>query len=227
MGRGLVEPTDDLRATNPATHPALLDELADDFIDHGHGLRHTIRVIALSNAYARSSLAMSENKSDDQFYSHTLTTPLEPEVLADAIADVTGVFEDFSGHLPGTRSVSLFDPKVDSETLDILGRCRREDSCESNDEGAGGLTLKLHLLNGPLLNRRIVASKGRLSQLVRAGVMPEEIVDQFYRIALCRSPSKNERLFWREQFVSSNEQKEVLEDFLWSLLTCKEFVTNH
>ena len=227
MGRGLVEPTDDLRATNPATHPALLSELADDFVDHGYSLRHTLRVIALSNAYGRSSLAMPQNQSDEQFYSHALATPLEPEVLADAIADVTGVFEEFFGHLPGTRAVALFDPKVDSETLEILGRCKREDSCEGDNEGASGLTLKLHLLNGPLLNRRIVASEGRLSQLVRDGVMPEEIVDRFYRIALCRSPSQKEKLFWREQLSASGDQKEVLEDFLWSLLTCKEFVTNH
>ena len=228
MGRGLVEPTDDLRATNPATHPPLLAELADDFVKHGYDLRHTLRVIALSSAYGRTSQTVPENRADDRFYSHAFSKPLEPEVLADAIADVTGVFDQYFDHPAGTRAVSLFDPKIESETLNVLGRCSREESCEANGEVSGGMTLKLHLLNGPLLNRRIVSEEGRLSKLLMAGVSPEEIVTRFYRLAFCRDPSNVEREFWQRKLASSDdEEREVLEDFLWSLLTCKEFVTNH
>lgn len=228
MGRGLVEPTDDLRATNPATHPLLLAELAEDFVRHGYDLRHTLRVIALSNAYGRTSQAVPENQSDDRFYSHAFSKPLEPEVLADAIADVSGVFDQYSNHPAGTRAVSLFDPKIASETLEVLGRCSREESCETNGEASGGMTLKLHLLNGPLLNQRIASTEGRLSKFLTAGVSTEEIVARFYRLALCREVSVAEREFWREKLAaSSGEDREVLEDFLWSLLTCREFVTNH
>lgn len=227
MGRGLVEPTDDLRATNPATHPPLLAELAEDFVGHGYDLRHTLRVIALSSAYARTSQAVPENRVDDRFYSHAFSKPLEPEVLADAIADVTGVFDLYSDHPAGTRAVSLFDPKIESETLEVLGRCSREGSCETNGDVSGGMTLKLHLLNGPLLNRRIASAEGRLSKLLTAGVSTDEIVARFYRLALCRKATVAERGFWREKFAGSDDEREVLEDFLWSLLTCKEFVTNH
>ncbi len=228
MGRGLVEPTDDLRATNPATHPPLLAELADDFVEHGYDLRHTLRVIALSSAYGRTSQPVPENRSDDRFYSHAFSKPLEPEVLADAIADVTGVFDQYSDHPAGTRAVSLFDSKIESETLEVLGRCSREESCETNGEASGGMTLKLHLLNGPVLNRRIVSAEGRLSKLVTSGVSPAEIVTRFYRLSLCRDPSSVEREFWQQKLgASDDEDREVLEDFLWSLLTCREFVTNH
>jgi hypothetical protein len=90
------------------------------------------------------------------------------------------------------------------------------------------MTLKLHLLNGPLLNQRIVSAEGRLSKIVTAGVSPDEIVVRFYRLALCRDPSSVEREFWQRKLASSDgDEREVLEDFLWSLLTCKEFVTNH
>lgn len=228
MGRGLVESTDDLRATNPATHPSLLNELADDFVKHRYDLRHTLRTIAFSSAYGRSSKPLPENLSDDRYYSHAVSTPLEPEVLADAIADVTGVFEEYAGHPPETRAVSLFDPKIKSETLAIFGQCSRETSCESNGESDGGLTRKLHLLNGPLLNRRITSSEGRLAKLIDAGKTADEIVRRFYRLALCRPPSSAEQAFWHDQFQrNGGQEKAILEDFLWGLLTCKEFVTNH
>lgn len=228
MGRGLVEPTDDLRATNPATHPPLLKQLADDFVEHGYDLRHTLRLIALSSTYSRNSQLSPENQSDDRYYSHAFSRPLSPEVLSDAIADVTGVFDHYADHPPDTRAVSLFDPKIESETLTILGLCSREESCETPREGSGGLTLKLHLLNGPLLNRRVVAAEGRLANWIAAGVDAEEIVDRFYRLALCREPAAGERSFWNGQLsADGSNERDVLEDFLWGLLTCKEFVTNH
>ena len=228
MGRGLVESTDDLRATNPATHPSLLNDLANDFVANGYDLRHTLRTIALSSAYGRTSRPLPENQSDDRYYSHTLSTPLDPEVLADAIADVTGVFEKFPDYPLGTRAVSLFDPKIKSEMLAILGQCSREDSCESNGKKNGGLTQKLHLLNGPLLNHRIVAPEGRLAKLIKEGKASDEIIHRFYRLALCRPPSSAEQSFWRDQLQKNEDvPKALLEDFVWSLLTCKEFVTNH
>jgi hypothetical protein len=230
MGRGLVEPADDLRATNPATHPRLLDELARDFVEHGFDLRHTLRRIALSSTYARSADVLPGNAIDDRYYSHALREPLEPEVLADAISDVLGVPDQYGDQPFGTRAVALFDSNIESETLDILGRCSREQTCEGSAETTGGLPRKLHLLNGPLLNRRIAAPEGRLTRLVATGTPPLKIIDEFYLCALGRRASPQERAFWNEQMqddVASGEQLDVLEDFVWSLLTCSEFVTNH
>jgi hypothetical protein len=230
MGRGLVEPADDLRATNPASHPLLLDQLATDFVEHGFDLRHSLRRIALSATYARGAEATSANAADDRFYSHALRKPLEPEVLADAISDVLRVPDQYGDEPLGTRAVALFDSKIPSESLDILGRCSREDSCESSSASTGGLPRKLHLLNGPLLNRRIVNPSGRMAKLIVAEQPPMAIIEEFYTVALGRNPSAREQDFWEgqvKQNAGSGEQRELLEDFVWSLLTCAEFVNNH
>ena len=230
MGRGLVEPSDDFRDTNPATHPELLNKLAEDFIEHRYDLRHTLRRIALSSAYARSSATNPANAADDRFYSHALIRPMEPEVLADAISDVLGVPEQYGDQPIGTRAVALFDSNIESHSLDILGRCSREDSCETAAAPTGGLPQKLHMFNGQLINSRMSDTGGRLAKLVAAGQTPDEIVDQFYQRVLGRHPSTQEQEFWDRQLgaaTNRRQQQELLEDFVWSLLTCREFVTNH
>ncbi len=230
LGRGLVEPADDLRATNPATHPALLDQLAEDFSRHGYSLRHTLRTIALSSTYARSANALAGNAADQQFYSHALRRPLEAEVLADAISDVTGISEAYGDQPLGTRAISLFDPAINSDALDILGRCSREESCETTGEPAGGLATKLHMFNGDLLNRRLADPHSRLSLLLQESASVEQIVKEFYLRGLGRFPSLEEQEYWRRQLdddVVDHEREQSLQDFVWSLLTCSEFVTNH
>lgn len=229
MGRGLIEPTDDLRSTNPATHPQLLEALAEDFIKHDYDLRHTLRLIANSAAYSRSEQTLPENKADDRFYSHAIVRPLEPEVLADAIADVTGVAMQFGEEPKGTRAITLFDPKISSPELDILGRCLREESCESQASGTAGLPVLLHLLNGKLLNERIQSLEGRLSKKVKENVSSEDIIREFYLRALSRIPTEEEQQFWANELKSTQEQQRVdlLQDFVWALLTSQEFVTNH
>ncbi len=230
MGRGLVEPVDDFRDTNPATHPALLDKLAEDFAANDYSLRHTLRVIASSTTYARSANATAQNKDDDRFYSHAARRPLEPEVLADAISDALGVAGKYGDEPDGTRAVMLVNPKTPSRTLDILGRCGRDESCESSPDAIGGLPQKLHLFNGALLNARIAAEGSRLNQLHSSGKQPMEIVNAFYLAALNRRPSDQEQEHWKGKLArlkSTDDQRAFLEDFVWGLMTCNEFVTNH
>lgn len=230
MGRGLVEPVDDFRDTNPATHPALLDKLAADFQANGYSLRHTLRLIASSATYARSANATAENKDDDRFYSHAARRPLEAEVLSDAISDVLGIAAKYGSEPDGTRAVMLVNPKTPSPALDILGRCGREESCENTPGAVGGLPQKLHLFNGALLNARIAAKGSRLNQMHSSGKRPMEIVDAFYLTALNRLPSGKERKHWQGQLAelkSNDDQRAFLEDFVWGLMTCEEFVTNH
>lgn len=228
MGRGLVEPTDDLRATNPATHSELLDRLASEFAADGHSLRQTIRTIVTSAAYARSSRSTSDNEGDLQFYSHALSTGLKAEVLADAIADVTGIAERYGNQPLGTRAITLFTPP-ESEALEMLGRCDRTDSCESTETSTVGLTTKLHLLNGPLLNRRLRDEQGRLNQLLQSRAKADRIIEEFYVVALSRFPSEGERNYWLGQVEAgeSGTDRQALEDFVWGLLNSQEFLTNH
>ena len=230
MGRGLVEPNDDFRDSNPPTHPKLLNQLANDFVEHGYDLRHTLRRIALSAAYARSSRMLPENRTDDRYYSHAIGRPLEPEVLADAISDVLGIHDQYGSEPIGTRAVALFDSNIPSEALEILGRCSREESCEASAESTGGLPRKLHMFNGALLNRRIADSDGRLAKLLNAGKKPQEIVHEFYLRTFGRPPAPPEREFWRAQFEvdhTPDQRREILEDIVWSLLNHRDFTTIH
>ena len=230
MGRGLVEPVDDFRSTNPATHLELLTALADDFVKHGYEIKRTLQLIALSDAYARSSNALSENRSDDRFYSHAVKKPLSPEVLADAVSDVLDVPDRYGNEPIGTRAISLVNPNTESDALDILGRCSRETSCENSDEAIDGLQRKLHLFNGDLLNARIGVKDSRLDKLLIQNKSPMDIVSEFYISALSRYPTDDDITFWQQHIdfnESANSQRAILEDLVWSLLTCDEFVMNH
>ncbi len=236
MGRGLVDPVDDFRDTNPATHPRLLDRLAQDFVEHDYSLRHTLRVIASSSSYARSSRPTEVNRNDDRFYSHAARRPLEPEVLADALSDVMGIPAQYGNVADAAetedsalRAIELVNPRTPSPSLDILGRCDRQDSCESASDAGGGLPLKLHLFNGSLLNTRIAAPGSRLQRLQASEVEPLEIIHAFYLAALNRLPTEIETLHWRTELeqLDDSDPSDFLEDFVWGLLTCEEFVTNH
>jgi hypothetical protein len=229
FGRGLVEPTDDLRQTNPASHPELLDRLANDFATSGFRLRRTLRLIALSGTYARSERTLPENAADDRFYSHALARPLGPEVLADAISDVTGVPEVYDGQAVGTRAVQIVDPLAPAVALDILGRCTRVASCDEGGSQGGGLPAQLHLLNGDVINRKLADEKSRLRQRIRDGRTNEQIVDEFYVRAFSRHATAAELGRWRERLdtLDPNERELRLEDFVWSLLNSRHFRENH
>jgi len=230
MGRGLVSPTDDLRTTNPATHPALLRALADDFVHNEFDIRHSLRMIASSAAYARDSRPTESNATDDRFYSHTLVRQLHPEVLVDALSDVTSVPEIFGDLPPGSRAVALFDPKTPSTALDILGRCARTSSCETLSSGPAGLARTLHLINGKLINGKLANSQGFLGQFLKSTNTDSQLVEELYLRALCRLPIKREREYWLSELGTADtprQRRQIAEDFLWSLLSCQEFLTNH
>jgi hypothetical protein len=228
FGRGLVEPADDLRSTNPATHPVLLERLASDFVQHRYSLRHTLRILAQSATYGRSGITNPANQADDRFYSHAYRRPLDPEVLADAIADVTGIADRYGEETLGTRAIALFDPRTPAESLDILGRCSRQESCEGMT-AANGLPTKLHQLNGELVNRKITAPEGRLHSHLSSDQTDEPILIDFYLRALSRTPTDAELTHWHKRLATANESErtEGLEDIVWGLLNCTEFCLNH
>lgn len=237
MGRGLVEPVDDLRLSNPATHPKLLHQLAADFVDHGYDLRHMITLICDSHAFqrGRSVDAQSDQSSETQssFYGSRLVQHLSAEVLADAICDVTGMPEVYANEPVATRAIQLFDSQTPSLALDVLGRCSRQESCESTDSGSQvGLASQLHFMNGQLLNEKISATQGRLSQLISSGTNNSNIVEQFYLLSYGRSASAKEMAFWQKQLTtdqrggSKSNRRQKLEDFVWSVLSSKEFQSN-
>jgi hypothetical protein len=229
FGRGFVEPTDDLRETNPPTHPELLDQLADDFVKHGYRIRHTLQRIALSHTYARSVVTTESNAPDDRFYSHAYHRPLLPEVLVDAIADVTGVADRFEGQASDVRAITIIDPLFSAPSLDILGRCTKVRECDETGKSSSGLASQLHLLNGELLNGKLVDEKGRLSKMIATNASDQQVISRFYLLALSRPPTEAELVHWakRVEDVDPLERKRKLEDFVWSLLNSRAFLENH
>lgn len=227
MGRGLVSPVDDLRATNPPSHPRLLEHLADEFVQEGYRLRPLIRTICNSAAYQRDYHAGDGKSIDDRFYSHAIAKPLLAEVLADAISDVTGVADDYAGT---TRAINVVDRTVSAAKLEFLGQCLPGETCQADQVGIRGISGQLHLMNGDLLNKKIQDPNGRLYRLLMAQRSTGEIIEELYLRALSRTPTKDELDRWVEQIDSAeNEQLRAtrLEDFLWALLNCHEFSTNN
>jgi len=230
LGRGLVEPVDDLRATNPATHPKLLDRLAQDFVSHGYDVRQTLRLIATSATYARRESAGESIAGIDELYAGAIRRPLEAEVLLDALADVTGVAEAFAGQVPGTRAVMLVDGVQVSTALDLLGRCARGSGTCGGATTSGGLSTRLHLINGELLNKRLTSDEGTLAKRLAEEPSDDKLLAEFFLTALAREPRPREREVLRSHFAkakSPEERRRIWEDVLWGMLSSREFTTNH
>jgi hypothetical protein len=223
LGRGLVEPVDDVRPTNPATNPALLEALASRFVKNGYDLRWLVREIAESRTYQLTSRTMPANRRDAQFFSHALVKPLSAQSFVDAVAQVTGIPDEFRGYPLGTRAVQLVGTQTPSHALDVLGRCSRERSCETgNAAGGGGLAQALHLINGTTINEKLHRAAATLleDQTASRGLLAEEI----YLRALARLPTADESAQWEPLLANGAD---AVEDLLWVLLNSREFCFNH
>ncbi len=223
LGRGLVEPVDDLRPTNPPTHPALLDALAADLVAHQFDLRNTIRTIVSSRTYQLSARTQGANRLDDRLYSHAYLKPLTAPVFADIVAQVTGVPDVFEGFPAGTRAVQLVGPSTPSAALDVLGRCLRKRPCDGAQGGGGGLAAALHLINGSTINGKLRG--GVVEELM--GRSNREVVVELYHRAFSRSPEPAELAEWEASLSRGGDRTEAVQDLLWTLLNAREFALNH
>jgi hypothetical protein len=231
MGRGIVDPVDDIRATNPASNPELLDWLAQDFRATGHDLKHLIRTITTSYVYGLSSQPVERNVGDNRLFSRHYRKRLRAETLLDAVCDVTGVPESFSGAPPGTRAAALWTFRTPNVFLDTFGRPdpNQDPPCERLSEGS--VTQALHLMNAPVLQEKIQSDSGIAAQLAKSDAAPEKIVESLYLKCFARSPSERERevalkLFRDEETrkPGSKARRTAVEDLLWALLNTAEFV---
>ena len=231
FGRGLVDPVDDFRSTNPPTHPALLEMLARDFREHGHDLKHLVRRIVASRAYQLSSVPNDSNGADRINYSHALARPLEAEVLLDAISAATGIPETFTNsdggaEPPGTRAIALRLPDLyPSRFLETFGRVSRERVPERS--GSANLNQALHMLVGSTYTEKLAREGGRIARLVERRATERESIDELYLAALARFPADAERAELERMLVARPARGEALRDLLWALVTSREFAFNH
>jgi hypothetical protein len=227
MGRGLVEPVDDLRATNPASMPAILDALAKDFVDHHYDSKHLLRTICNSRLYQLATELNPQRDVDGQLFTHRIPRRLPAEVLLDAINQVVGTSETFVGQPPGTRAIALPDPTIASHFLSTFGRPLRNNPCDCARGSNPDLSQVLHLANSPDLHQKLVSDTGRLTQAVKGGKTDDQLVEELYYCVFGRSPSDNERQAVRESLAESKSREEGWQDVLWAMINSSEFLFNH
>lgn len=227
MGRGLVDPVDDLRATNPPTNGPLLKALADDFRANGYDLKHLIRTITTSHVYALSSAPNERNVADTRNYSRHYRQRFRAESLLDAISDVTGVPETFAATPPGTRANAIWTHRVDSHFLDTFGRPdpNQDPPCERIPDTS--VVQALHLMNAPGVHAKVTSDAGLAARLAASERTAAEIGEELYLATYSRPPS-DEELAVVEEILAEIEtpagRREAVEDLLWALINTPEFV---
>lgn len=227
LGRGLVEPVDDFRVTNPATNDPLLQFLTSDFRAKKYDLKALMREIVLSDAYNRSSRALPGNVLDNRYYSRFLVKRLSAEQILDALNDVAGTSEKFKDYPEGTRAVQLMDTTVASSFLDAFGRPLRQTTCECERSADTSVNQALHLLNGEDIQSKLEAPTGRLAKLCKETPDREALIEQLYLAALTRPPTSEETARALKWFVKRGDVKLAVQDLTWAILNSKEFMFNH
>jgi len=215
MGRGLIEPIDDIRAGNPPTHPELLDKLTDEFIQEGFDVRHVLRLICSSRTYQLSIATNEWNEDDGVNYSHAMARRLPAEVMYDTIHRATGAEVRFSGKRPGMMATELVDSTVEASDgfLGLFGRPARDSVCECARSNNMSLGHALSLVNGPTVGDAISDDNNELSELVRYEANDAKVVEELFLRILSRPPSPEQQaLFLAELDTSSLSAVAALEE---------------
>lgn len=229
LGRGIVEPLDDVRLTNPPSHPELLSALSRDFIDHKFDFRHLLKTIVASRTYQLSAAVTPSNTSDEQNFSRAVLRRLDAEVLLDAICQTTRIPEKFDGVPAGSRAIQLWDSQVPHYFLGIFGRPVRNTPCDCERAGAPNVSQVLHVLNSPEIQAKLTHDAGYLAELARRPDLGnKQLIEELYLTFFSRFPSDQERATAEKylQTQAANRQS-AIEDLAWSMLNSLEFVFNH
>ncbi len=224
LGRGLVEPVDDLRATNPPSNDRLMDALAAKFVEDGFDLKQLLRTIMTSRLYQLDSQPLPQNQSDRRFFSYYKVKRLSAEALLDAVDRATGVPTKFRSLPSGTRAIELPDAEYPNYFLTTFAKPRRASVCECERSPDENLAQALHTLNGDTLMTRISDKNGRLAGLLAAKTDRTEIIRQLYLATLCRPPTDEETVVWGEFLDAAKTPREGYEDLFWTLLNSKQFL---
>lgn len=226
FGRGLVEPIDDLRATNPSTNEPLMEALVAHLKEVRYDIKAFTRTLLTSQAYQLSAQTLDGNVDDFQNFSHALPKSMPAEVLLDAVCRVTNVPEKFNGWPEGYRSIQVWDNRMPSYFFRIFGRPVRASVCECERSNQPSISQALHLLNSPEIQGKISSKHGTARRLADSALTSDEILDEIYLTTLSRFPKDEERALLRQAFLEDQDRRSAVEDIFWSVMNTKEFLYN-
>ena len=233
MGRGIVDPEDDFRQSNPPVNGPLLDALTKDFAEHDFNQKHLIRTIMNSRVYQLSATPNETNREDELNFSHAVIRSLPAEALLDAISQVTGLPAEFDGYPAGTRAAQVpclpgprrrETPELSVKFLRQFGKPERLLTCACERSESSTLNQALQMMTGPLMHNAVSASNNRVGKLLKASKSNADMVEELFLASLCRFPNHRERSAFVARIESAADRRAVLEDLLWGLLNSKEFL---
>ena len=227
--RGIIDPVDDIRSTNPPINPALLEALTADFVQSKFDLRHLIRRIVTSETYQRSSVPNENNKSDEQNFSHAIPRRVPAEALLDSLVQATGIQENIGGAPGGFRAAQLPDANITSDFLRLFGKPQRMDACECERDNGSNMLQALHFINGKSILGRVQNGGARPALLLAKKSTDDQLVMDIYLWSLARKPNAKE-LKLGVQFIAESgpmQRTAAAQDLMWALLNSKDFLLVH
>jgi hypothetical protein len=225
MGRGIVEPVDDVRISNPASNPELLDALARKIVEYRYDLRRIVRDICGSRAYQTQTRANESNALDERNFARATIRRMRAEVMLDCISQVTETKEKYKGLPAGARAVEIADGKTTNYFLTTFGRRDRETVCAREEVGPT-LSQALHLINGTTVENKITQGEV-IKKLMAANLTPREIATELYLRCFSRPPTEEELIKLEQYWGVAEEQPKAYHDIFWALLNASEFMFNH
>ncbi len=227
LGVGLVEPVDDIRATNPPSNPALWAALNKDFVANKYDMKVLIRAILNSRTYQLASATTANNQTDARFHSHYYARRLPAEVLLDSLSSATGTSEKFDGYPEGVRAIQIPDPHAGSQFLKMFGSSERTTACACERTGDVTLPQLLNLQNGERLLAKIKDGNGALAKLLKDQKDDAKLTEELFLRTLSRPPTADETSAVTVALKGGESRDEVFRDLLWALLNAKDFAFNH
>jgi hypothetical protein len=228
LGRGIVDPPDDFRDSNPPSNAALLDALAKDFAEHRFDRRRLLRTILNSRTYQADFRANDFNREETKYFSHYQPRLLSAEQMLDAICSMTGLPEQFTGLPAGMHATELPSPDLAKhEFLKIFGQPERTTVCACERADDSNLGMAIQFFNGPLIYGKLRDANNRFRQLLAAGKSHEEIIGELYLAAVCRPPSAKELETSLAHIAAKEDVNVALEDIAWAILNTNEFLFQH
>ena len=226
LGRGIIEPVDDVRISNPPSNPELLDALAAHFTEYKYDFKRLVKDICTSRTYQLATKTNPTNEGDTRNFSHGMVRRIRAEVLLDVISEVTETKEKFKGLPLGARAVQIADGGTSNYFLTTFGRATRGTVCSCEVKLEPTLSQSLHLLNGGTTTQKIQQG-GLVARRLKDKVPPEQIVEELYIRCLSREPTGEEREKLTAIIAEQQYKQKALEDVFWALLNTREFMFNH